>query len=212
MSEYAIYIGVLVSVVLAWPALHFIHRFPFEVQKKAFTKAFFLWFFATTPVFAAVIMSKLQAGVPVADQVAAPVIENFSFTEAFVYTASFVSPMLYLIFDFVYKLKDLKSIRDLHQLLHNMRGMPWIILSSLVLLGITLLAYGSAKSDPAGFPNTLVALAMTDRGWLIYVVSLLIWYCVILWEADPNFSFERQMKKKETDFASRYAKSKGQGE
>lgn len=212
MSEYAIYVGVLVSAVLAWPALHFIYRFPMEVQKKAFTKAFFLWFFATTPVFAALIMSKMQAGVPMVEQVAAPVIETFSFTEAFVYTATFVSPMLYMMFDFIYKLKDLKSMREVHQLLHNMRGLPWIILSSLVLLGITLLAFGSAKSDSSGFPDTLVAQAMSDRGWLIYLVSLLIWYCVILWEADPNFSFERHMKKKETDFAERYAKSKGQSE
>jgi hypothetical protein len=92
-----------------------------------------------------------------------------------------------------------------------MRGMPWIILSSLTLLGITLLAYGSAKSDPTGFPDTIMAQALTDRGCMVYLVSLLIWYCVILWEQDPQFSFERIEKKSATSFSDTYAQRKGQG-
>ena len=115
-----------------------------------------------------------------------------------------------MLFDFLAKLWKVKSIRELQQLLHNMRGMPWIILSSLILLGATLLAYGSAKSDPEGFPKTILAQLMTDRGWMVYLVSLLIWYCVILWEQDPDFSFERKEKKATKIFAEEYVQRKGQ--
>lgn len=212
MADYTFIFGIGASLILALPAGIFIWRFPWKVQWKAMTKAFFLWFFATSPLFAAIIMTKFQTDAGVSLQVAEEARQSVSFTDAFVYTASFVSPILYMMFDFMHKLKELKNIRELKQLLHNMRGMPWIILSSLILLGITLLAYGSAKSDPSGFSSTLVARALTDKGWMIYIVSILIWYCVILWEADPDFSFERQMKKKETTFASDYAKSKGQDE
>ncbi len=155
-------------------------------------------------------MSKPGVNADVAEHVQTGVLSSVSFTEVFVYTASFASPVLYLLFDFLKRLTEMKSIRDLQQLLHNMRGMPWIILSSLILLGMTLLAYGSAKSDPEGFPETLMAQLLTNRGWLVYVVSLLIWYCVILWEQDPDFSFERKEKKQANTFADEYAKRKGQ--
>jgi hypothetical protein len=209
MSDWVFWIGLIASVILATPAAFFIKRFPREVQLKALTKAFFLWFFATSPVFAAIIMSQAQAGSE-AEQVKAGFLEGVSFTEAFVYTAAFVSPVLYMLFDFLHKLSGLKTIRELKQLLHNMRGMPWIILSSLILLGVTLLAYGNAKSNPDTFATTLVARALTDKGWMVYIVSLLIWYCVILWEQDPEFSFERQEKKKTSNFADEFAKRKAQ--
>ena len=209
MSDYVFWVGIVASIGLALPAAFFIKRFPWEVQSKALTKAFFLWFFATSPVFAAIIMTQTQAGSEAA-QVKAGFLEGVSFTEAFVYTASFVSPILYMLFDFLHKLKGLKSLRELKKLLHNMRGMPWIILSALILLGVTLLAYGNAKSNPDTFSTTLVARALTDKGWMVYLVSLLIWYCVILWEQDPEFSFERQEKKKTTNFADEFAKRKAQ--
>ncbi len=202
-------IGFGVCAVLAVPAVLFVKRFPRDVQAGAATKAFFLWFFATTPIFAGIVMTKMQSGADVGEQVQTGILGTISFTEVFVYTASFVSPLLYMLFDFLRKLKGLKSIRELQQLLHNMRGMPWIILSSLVLLGITLLAYGSAKSDPDGFSKTLMAGLFTDKGWMVYALSLLIWYCVILWEQDPDFSFERQEKNATQTFAERYAQHKG---
>lgn len=209
MSDWVFWLGIGASIILALPAALFIKRWPWTVQSKALTKAFFLWFFATSPVFAAIIMSQGQVGTE-AEQVKEGVLKQVSFTEAFVYTASFVSPILYMLFDFLHKLSGLKTIRELKQLLHNMRGMPWIILSALILLGVTLLAYGNAKSNPDTFSTTLVARALTDKGWMVYLVSLLIWYCVILWEQDPEFSFERQEKKKASNFADEFAKRKAQ--
>lgn len=204
------FFGFVLCCVLAIPAALFIRRFPLDVQRNAATKAIFLWFFATSPVFAAIFMSKPDAATDISEHVQSGALSSVSFTEVFVYTASFVSPLLYLIFDFLKRLKNLKSIRDLQQLIHNMRGMPWIILSSLVLLGITLLSYGSAKADPEGFPETVMAQLLTDRGWMVYIVSLLIWYCVILWEQDPEFSFERKEKKKANNFSENYAKRRSQ--
>ena len=116
------------------------------------------------------------------DQFQLEVLASFTISEMFVYSAAFLTPVLYVVFDIVknYNEGDLKSERE--DLVVYMRGMQGVFLSSIVILILTLLAYASAKSDPTGFPQTYLALFLTGKGFVVYLASLLIWYSVILWE------------------------------
>jgi hypothetical protein len=209
-------LGFLVSLAtffaLSAPAMYFIWKYPRSAHWPAFWKAFFLWLVSTSPAIGGILLSRpdVTSG-NVAGQLHSEVLASFTIAEMFVYSAAFLAPVLYVVFDVIKQLNDgdLKFQRE--GLNNHMRGMQGVFLSSIVILILTLLAYGSAKSDPTGFPQTYMALFLTGKGFIVYFASLLIWYSVILWETTPKNRFERTQKAETNDFADAYAARRNQG-
>lgn len=198
-------------VALSASAGIYIYRRPRGAHWTAFWKAFFLWLVSTSPVIAGILLSSPEAdGGAVASQFQTKVLASFTISEMFVYAASFLAPVLYVVFDIIKNFNegDLKLGRE--ELANHMRGMQGVTLSSLVILILTLLAYASEKSDPEGFPSTYLALFLTGKGFILYLASLLIWYSVILWDTAPKTSFEKASKERTNKFSDEYAKRRGQ--
>ncbi|MGC1498106.1 MAG: hypothetical protein WA790_20035 [Sulfitobacter sp.] len=209
-------IGILVSLTpflaLSTPAMYFIWNYPRSAHWSAFWKAFFLWLVSTSPVIGGILLSRPDSSQgDIAGQLQLEVLTSFTIAEMFVYSAAFLAPVLYVVFDLIKQLNegDLKLRSE--DLRNHMRGMQGVFLSSVVILILTLLAYGSAKSDPTGFPQTYMALFLTGKGFIVYFASLLIWYSVILWETTPKNRFERAQQEETKDFADAYAARRNQG-
>jgi hypothetical protein len=204
-------LSLLTLIALSAPAALYIWRRPRGAHLTAFWKAFFLWLVSTSPVIAGILLSSPEANKgSVADQFQSKVLASFTISEMFVYTAAFLAPVLYVVFDIVKNFNDGDLRLDRKDLANHMRGMQGVTLSSLVILILTLLAYASEKSDPDGFPNTYLALFLTGKGFILYFASLLIWYSVVLWETTPKSPFEKEGKKEAAKFSSDYAKRRGQ--
>lgn len=74
---------------------------------------------------------------------------------------------------------------------------------------LTFLAYAIAKSDPDDFESTVIYILLTGKGYLVYFVSLFVWYTVILWDENPEQEFVKKGKQQTKDFANAFAERKG---
>lgn len=124
----------------------------------------------------------------------------------FVFTAAFIAPMLYVVFDFAKKFRDKEAQLKRQDIEEEMRGMEGIFLSAIGLVIIALMAYASHKSDPDAFSSTYLSTFLTVRGYLVYILSLLIWYSVVLWVTLPKDKFIKKQEEQTRDFADEYAK------
>lgn len=198
-------------LVLSVPTILFIRKYPRSAHGPAFLKAVFLWLVSTSPVIGGILLSSPKADKgTVVNQLQLEILASFTISEMFVYSAAFLAPVLFVVFDMIksYNEGDLKFERE--DLAVYMRGMQGIFLSSIVILILTLLAYASAKADPAGFRQTYLALFLTGKGFIVYLASLLIWYSVILWDTSPKKGFERAQQAETAQFVDAYAKRRDQ--
>lgn len=192
-------------------------RFIWHQNRKnllpALSKAFFLWIISSFPIFASLL---LGAPTSIEGELHAHFFDNLKaklyISEIFIYSAAFVSPVLYVVFDMLRALKDNEMRLNLTDISRTMRGMEGVVLTAIIILLLSSIAYSGSKFESSGFGNTFIFLFFQDQGYILYVASFLIWYSVILWEKSGHFSFESSEKEDTMDFKHRYARrSKGFG-
>ena len=213
ISPFFIDIGlsIIFFLVLSGATIRFILRYSKEDLKQAGWKAFFLWLVSTSPVLASITLStpKVVQG-DVCAQCIQEVLRRLTLAEIFVYSAAFLAPMLYVIFEVVDAYKNRKLELSVKDISHEMRGMDKVFLTSIFILILTLIAYSGASTGSDVFPNTYLAIFLQEKGYIIYVASLLIWFSVILWDkGPPSFSFESLQKDEADSFAEKLAKRQG---
>lgn len=201
-------LSILSILLLLVPVFLFIYRCPNASYWPALCKAFFLWLISTSPIFLSILL-----GVPTDDsdggnvfyQVLMRFKESFPLSEAYVYTAAFIAPILYVVFDLYRNLHSRDLIFDNKSIKKHLRGMQWIFLSSSIILFLTVISYSASKADPDGFSKTILYKLLVERGFYLYAASLVIWYSVILWETPSPVNFEETEKEESNDFAAKYA-------
>lgn len=210
MLEFLLGLGTFLA--LSAPAIIYIWRYPKSAHWPAFWKAFFLWLVSTSPVIGGILLSrpKPDSG-QITDQFQLEVLASFTIAEIFVYSAAFLAPVLYVVFDILKRYNEGELRLEREDLANHMRGMQGVFLSSIAILILTLLAYASSKSDPSGFSETYLALFLIGKGFVVYLASLLIWYSVIFWDTTPKSRFVRKQKAETEQFSDDYAKRRDQG-
>lgn len=206
-------ISFAIFVPLAWATIRFIRRYKMDEIKQAGWKATFLWLVSTSPVLASIVLSTPKIGQgEIWEQFIQEILRRLTLTEIFVYSAAFLAPMLYVIFDVVDAYKNNKIELTIKEVSQQMRGMDRVFLTSIFILILTLIAYSGSNTDSEVFPNTYLALFLQQKGYVLYLVSLLIWFSVILWEnGPPPFSLETAQNAEADKFADRLAKRRGEG-
>ena len=206
-------VSAAIFVALSWAVIKFILRYSWKELKQAGWKAFFLWLVSTSPVLASIALSTPTIGKDaIWGQFIHEVLRRLTLTEVFVYSAAFLAPMLYVIFEVVDAYKNSKLELTVKDISHEMRGMDKVFLTSIFILILTLIAYSGANTDSEVFPNTYLAIFLQQKGHILYLVSLLIWFSVILWDkGPPSFSLETAQKSEADTFAETLAKRRGEG-
>lgn len=203
-------VSLLLFGVLSWAALKFIWRYSKEDLKPAAWKAFFLWLVSTSPVLASIALSSPSAGKDdLWSQFLGKVMEKLSLTEMFVYSAAFLAPVLYVVFDVFRAYKDNEIQLTMRHVSSQMRGMEGVFLTSMGILILTPIAYAGANTNNSMFSETYLAIFLQEKGYILYFSSLLIWYAVILWDKGSRFSYEKSEKADEKDFIEGYAQRRG---
>lgn len=205
-------ISIAIFFALSWATIRFILRYSKEEMKQAGWKAFFLWFVSTSPVLASIALSTPKIGQgEIWHQFIQEVLRRLTLSEIFVYSATFLAPMLYVIFDVVDAYKNNKIELTLKEVSQQMRGMDKVFLTSIFILILTLIAYSGANTGSDVFQNTYLALFLQQKGYVLYLVSLLIWFSIILWEkGPPPFSLETAQNTEADNFADKLAKRRGE--
>lgn len=115
--------------------------------------------------------------------------------------------MLFVVFEVFDSYKNKKIELTLREVSQEMRGIDRVFLTSIIILILTLIAYSGANTGSQVFPNTYLAIFLQQRGYILYLVSLLIWFSVILWEkGPPPFSLESAQNTEADNFADKLAK------
>lgn len=205
-------LSLAVLALLCGAAIKFIWGYKKEDWKAAGWKAFFLWIVSTSPVLVSIALSSPKTGGgEVWKQFFDEVLRRLTLTEMFVYSAAFLAPMLYVVFEVyeAYEKKEVKlTLKDINGV---MRGIEKVFLTSIIILILTLIAYAGANTNNDVFSTTYISLFLQQKGYMLYIASLLIWYSVILWEKGPvNFSLESAQKSEEEDFKDKMARRRGE--
>lgn len=205
-------VTILTFAVLSSAAIKFILRYNVKDIKQAGWKALFLWLVSTSPVLTNILLSTPKNGdEELWEQFVQEILRRLTLTEMFVYTAAFLAPMLYVVFEVLDAYNNNKIELTIREVSQEMRGIDKVFITSMIILILTIIAYSAGNADGDMFSNTYLAIFLQQKGYILYLASLLIWFSVILWEkGPPPFSFETAQKLEAGNFADELAKRRGE--
>jgi hypothetical protein len=84
----------------------------------------------------------------------------------------------------------------------RMRG---IFLASVAITILTVATYVADQVGRPGTNNSYLSNFLTDKGAIIYLLSILTWYCTLLWDRTDYDNFETAQRKEQQDFTAALA-------
>lgn len=195
--------AVALNVLSRVPFLQCLVSFSSDAHKTALKKFFALWVLTSLPILFAALWSQVPEG---ADWfLFAKFRESISVSEQFVYTASFLTPVLYIWYE-----KIQGGRQNLIKGLFTGYGLVSLAASLVMLL--TAAAFGSYKNSPDTFKSTLVYAVLSDYSVLVYFFALYCWYLSLI-DGLPGGDFVGETRRSEqvvsTGLATRL-KSRGE--
>jgi hypothetical protein len=180
------YVAVTILVMWTiWPTMRAHNK---AEHREAIVKAFFLWLISSLPVvFAFLLARPSHAG----DSGSLSQISGdpFAPSEQFVYACSFIAPVLYV---FVDTLRTFMRDRDqdrMRRFRSTLKHYDRVLLPSLIVLLFSIVLFVGLKIDDSSFRRTSFYRFAADKAVVVYFVSIMYWYCVILIESPPDQDF-----------------------
>ena len=170
---------------MSWiPLLQCLTYFPLSVHRTAFKKFIVLLILTSLPVIVAVVLSPVPSGNDGGiDKLLTKLRESINVSELFVYTATFLTPVLYLIFE---KYDELPKEQLGEEITKGVKGIfkgyGLVAFLSLLIMIFTAIAYSSLKVNAEAFkPSYLNHYLVNYSSW-VYLFALFCWYLTILHE------------------------------
>lgn len=196
----------LLKIFSKIPLLQCLFFYPWDAHKTAIKKFFVLWLFTSLPIIFAAILSKIPEGnYGDTSGLLVKIKDSITVSELFIYTASFLTPILYMIFEKITSIpreeigeKITKGIRGIFT------GYELVALISFIIIIITAIAFGQIKTNEQYFRDTYLNHYLTEYSLIIYIFSLYCWYLTLLdgaWSGD----FVRSNRKTENIVSSQFS-------
>lgn len=190
------------------PLMQCLVHFPLDAHKLALKKFSTLWILTSLPVIVAVFLSPIPDGdAGVGLKLLFKLRESITVSELFVYTATFLTPVFYMIYE---KYQESSETQIGDKLLQSFRslfkGYGLVAVISLVIMFFTAIAFGQLKAGSDDFQKSFLGYYLQNFSLAIYIFSLYCWYLTLLdeaWKGDfvsENRSSEKNMVK---DFSAR---------
>lgn len=169
----------LLRILHRIPLIQCLTHYPLETHKKALIKFIFLWFLTSFPVIVATILSPIPEGdINVTLKLFAKLKEAISVSELFVYSATFLSPIIYMIVERYYECPEDKSGK--RSVAGIFKGYRIILLFSILLMFSTAIGFSHIKVDANTFKISFLGYYLTNSVLIIYLFSLYCWYLTLL--------------------------------
>jgi len=161
------------------PLIQCLTHYSIEIHKKAAIKFIFLWLLTSSPIIVATILSPIPEGeANVTLKLFAKLKEAISVSELFVYSATFLSPIIYMIVERYYESPEDKfgkrSVKGIF------KGYRIIFLFSTLLMFSTAIGFSNIKVDFNAFKISFLGYYLTHFVLIIYLFSLYCWYLTLL--------------------------------
>lgn len=164
------------------PFLQCLTHFPLKAHKTAAKKFFALLILTSLPIIFAAVLSPIPAGdSDVLEKLTAKLREAISVSELFVYTASFLTPILYLIFEKYSEAGEGQlGVRLTQGFKGVFKGYGLVALLALLTIFFTASAFSSLKINPDNFKLSFLNHYLFVYSVPIYLFSIYCWYLTLL--------------------------------
>lgn len=165
------------------PPISSLCYFNSEAHKIAGLKFVVLWLLASSPVIFAILLSPVpQGSLTIWGKFVVKLSDAVSLSEQFVYATSFVSPLLYIIYE-RYQLNEHGEKFGV-KLAESVKSIfPGYVVISLCAIGVlvySVVAFTASKVSPESFKSTFLYQIAESWALFLYLVALLCWYLSLL--------------------------------
>lgn len=170
------------KIISRIPYLQCLYFFPYEAHVIALKKFGVLWVLTSLPVIFAAFLSPVDLiDGEVLPALWSKITEAISVSELFVYIASFLTPVLYILYERYVNTAQAGFNKRVSQSFKELfNGYGVVAFTALLLMLITVAAFSALKTNPDVFKSTYLSLFLTKYSWLIYVFALYCWYLSLL--------------------------------
>ncbi|HBO2483039.1 TPA: hypothetical protein VDV13_001628 [Pseudomonas aeruginosa] len=164
------------------PFIQCLVHFPFDAHKAALKKFSTLWILTSLPVIVAVFLSPIPDGSSsVGIKLLSKLRESITVSELFVYTATFLTPVFYMIFEKYQESSETQIGEKIAQSVRRLfKGYGLVALISIVIMTLTAIAFGQIKAGASDFQGSFLGYYLTNLSLPIYIFSLFCWYLTLL--------------------------------
>ena len=205
------------------PILQPLTSFSMESHKKALVKWLILVIAASAPVILTVLLTPVPVGdLTIWKKMGLKFTESMSVSEQFVYTAAFLAPTLYLVWEKFREMHDqsnspqAQSTYDKFQkAMRVYKGYGWILFPSILIVTLTAICFGNIKTgeltavcidnvrtESLSFSRTFLYQILESYSWLIYAFSLYAFYLSIVQDYGPEGDYNDAYKAGESEVTS----------
>lgn len=169
----------LLNIANKIPLIQCLTHYPLSVHKQAVKKFLFLLILTSLPVILTALLSPIPEGDSgVLNKLLSKLKESITVSELFVYTASFLTPVLYMIYE---KFNDSPNEKISSRLKNGIfKGYGLVAFLSLLMMLATIVAFGSLKNNASSFQISFLNHYLINYSFAIYLFSLYCWYLTLL--------------------------------
>lgn len=164
------------------PFIQCLTYFSFEAHKIAFKKFLVLWSLSSLPILVAAVLSPIPKGtVDALGVLTLKLSEAMSVSEQFVYTASFITPILYILFEKYQNSSSDAPDESFYKKIQTIfPGYGLVAFVSLIIIVLTATAFSSLKTNSEFFKSSFLNLFLVTYSPYIYGFALYCWYLSLL--------------------------------
>jgi hypothetical protein len=198
------------------PLLQSLTSFPVSSHKAAARKFAVLYVLTNLPVIFAAVLSPVPTGeTAVLANLATKLREALSISELFVYTAVFLTPVMYLIFERYSETQGSDVGERIREGFRGLfRGYALVSFVSFLTLLLTAVAFSSIKLEDEKFKHSFLNHYLVEYSIIVYLFALYCWYLTLLDEKSTG-DFVDATRRDENTTASAFSvrvKEKGEAE
>lgn len=185
---------IIVAVVVVWTVIPTLREHSFVEQREALGKCVAIWAISSLPIFFGIAFS-LSKDFDSRSIFSGLTGSPFSWSEQLVYASTYLAPVIYAVAG-AFKVLSSDEVSAKKRRFKRIFSRYWrVFFPALALLFLSIGIFSSIKANPIGFKETLFYEYMNGKSMLIYFISWVYWYCIVLIEntdgGDYNTSVSR---------------------
>jgi hypothetical protein len=204
----------LLKIISRIPLLQCLINFPARAHKAAGKKFAALYILSSLPVICAVILSPIPAGTTdIGTALIGKLLGTLTISELFIYTASFITPILYLLYERYDEIPKEELEKEITRSVKKIfRGYGVVAILALLAIIFTTAAFSSLKTNAEYFSTSFLHHYLGQNAWWIYLFALYCWYLSLLDGASGGNFVDKTRKSEESVSAGLAARLRNRGE
>lgn len=170
---------IVLALALFWTIIPTLREHSGKERSEAFVKCIVIWAISSFPVIVSLFFlerAKLSWGFVFFELSGSP----FSWAEQLVYSSTFLAPVIFAVVDGFRVLSSDKPSSKKRRFEKVFRRYWRVFIPAIALLLISTSVFTAIKINEEVFKSTVFFSLIGNKSILIYLISWIYWYCVVL--------------------------------